>query len=215
MGYIGHDDGLTKIYASSGIYGLCRHVTTDSELHTIVDLGAHHGHGYAAFGVDHPDALYVMVEPVADCVEKIKEVISNNPTARINIVDGILGKEAGTAEINLFESDGRQSSNLFSTRGGVYGRSCVQVIKVHPYDVVPMSIDFAKVNIEGGEYQLVQDGFFDRIDQFVMEVHNELIPNVTYVDILTGPLSADFELITCGSRSYKYCFCVGHRIRRS
>lgn len=206
-----HDEKLTAIYTNGGIYALCNYVTANMQLSTIVDLGAHYGTGYKLFGIQHPNADYIMVEPVNECVQQIKNVIDSNPTAKIRLINGIIGLHSGITEIKTFTNDRHQSSNLFSNRGGVYGATSCEVIKIYSYDVMPPVIDFAKINIEGAEYQLIDDGFFNRIDTFVMEVHNGLVQGKSYIDVINA-LGNNFILTTCGNREYKYCFCIGHRI---
>jgi FkbM family methyltransferase len=209
--YIEHDEKLTKVYTSGGIYALCRHVTDGMHPKTILDLGAHYGDGYESFGMHHPNAEYIMVEPVHTCIQRIRFVLESNPGSNIKLIDGVIGMHAGITEMKTFDTDNCQSSNMFSDRGGAYGTCHHEVVKMHPYDVLPDVIDFAKVNIEGGEYKLIDDNFFDRVTSFVMEVHNNLIPGLMYIQVIDR-LRSTFNLTTCGNLDYKYCFVIGHRI---
>jgi hypothetical protein len=112
---------------------------------------------------------------------------------------------------HLLDDDDDQSGNLFSDRSGRYGPSIPTPVKTYDHrSVLPVIIDFAKVNIEGGEYELIDTGFFDKVESFVMEVHNEHVPNMN-IDYAINMLTRRFDLELWGERSYKYCFLNGKR----
>ena len=178
----------------------------------IIDLGSRHGEGFEQFGCHFADARYVFVEPTKSCARYIDDVILTNPAANIQFVRGVLGDVASTIPMNVFPHDNDMSSNLYSDRKCVYGQPSVEIVDVLPYDVIKIKQDdvvFAKVNIEGAEYDLIETPFFDKIDSFVMEVHNG-ITRQTYVDAVASLLPR-YELTSYGNTSYKYCFLIGHR----
>lgn len=206
-----HDDTLHTL---GGIYAVCRHVIDTTRLPSvIIDLGSRHGEGFEQLGCHYPHARYIFVEPTSQCAPYIADVIASHPDADCQFIRGVLGVERSKVNINIFPNDGDQSSNLYSDRGNVYGVPSIEVVDVLPYDTIELHDDdvvFAKVNIEGAEYELIESDFFRRIDHFVMEAHNGIIHGKTYVDIINA-LAPMYDLTTYGQKSYKYCFIVGHR----
>ena len=91
-------------------------------------------------------------------------------------------------------------------------------MNVVPYEIFDRMfpgrrIDLAKINIEGGEYKMIADGFIHRyVDAFVFELHNEHVPGKSWKDAVTA-LEADYDVMTHGSTSYKYCFMTGVRCK--
>ena len=193
------------------IYDACRKITHGKKLKNVVDLGARHGEGYDKFAIEHPECKYIMVEPSPRCIEVImhrlfkKDVMDPD----VALLPGVLGLSRGKTRFNLLESDNDQSGNLYSDRGGQYGPADVIDVDVYPINIMPAKIDFVKCNIEGGEYELMDLGFFDRVQCFVMEAHNQHVPGKTWRDVVEK-LSPRFDLEVWGNTSYKYCFVNGH-----
>ena len=189
------------------IYDYCPDVAQSPRV--VVDMGAHQGAGYRQLRSMYPDATIHLVEPVRDCIDALRAASSQDENVVIHPY--AVGREDSITVINTFESDGRQSSNLYSDRGGVYGSPVKEVIRVASYRQLPTHIDLAKINIEAGEFDLLETDFFDRIDSFVMEAHNNLIPGKTWQDVVKS-LEGKFDLLTAGNLNYKYCFVMGVKI---
>lgn len=193
------------------IYDACNHVTKDKILTTIVDLGSRHGESYELFGKNHPDADFYFVEPSDRCIPKIKELIKKYNKNNLHLIDGVLGLEDSELNFYQLENDNDQSGNLFSNRQNQYGEA--NLIKVKQYDyrkIFSKKIDFVKCNIEGGEYELINCGFFDNVDSFVMEAHNAHVTQKTFQDILIA-LHDKFDMQTWGNIYYKHCFINGQK----
>lgn len=186
------------------IYDLCPDIARAPSV--IVDLGAHMGDGYAKLRKFYPDASIHLVEPVPDCVEKLHQVTAGDAWAFVHPY--AVGNEDCQMMINVFPSDGRQSSNFYSDRKGVYGQPDQIPVNVRSYRVLPSEIDLAKINIEAGEFSLIETDFFDRVGSFVMEAHNNLIPGKTWRDVVSA-LETKFDLFTAGNLDYKYCAVLG------
>ena len=192
------------------IYEACVKFTAGKNLKSIVDLGARHGESYELFGYLHPESKYYFVEPSERCFSHINDIIAKYPQADISLIGGILGLSDGKTSFFQLGNDNDQSGNLFSDRGGQYGEASVYDVKTFDFRKIFKQIDFVKCNIEGGEYQLIDDGFFDIVDAFVMEAHNVHVPNKNYKNVVDR-LSNEFELEVWGNVNYKYCFINGQR----
>jgi FkbM family methyltransferase len=193
---------------SGGIYELCRSVCRHPVL-SILDLGARHGEGIGLLGLPLAELQYTAVEPSPRCLPYLISKAKLMSTFHVKVVNGVLGPEAGETVLHILDRDGDQSANLFSNRSGIYGGEELVTVPVIPYDAMDARYNFAKVNIEGAEYSLISDGFFDRFDSFVLEAHNAHVPGMTYVDALAG--LRQFDTWTVGDLGYKYCFIVGIR----
>lgn len=206
--YCGHNSNQP-----GGIYALCRTLIQDRTLSTILDLGARYGEGFEQFGqtVMKNDCEYICVEPSPRCIPKITKLMDKYPEHKIRLIPGVLGKASGSAFLNILDNDGDQSANLFSDRSGQYGLSIKCEVPIFDYATIPDRIDFAKINIEGAEYQLIDDGIFDRFSAFVLEAHNEHVVGKSYRDVISA-LQDKFTLVSWGNLNYKYCFITGFKL---
>lgn len=199
-----------KIYRD--LYDACNHLAPkDTKL--IVDLGARLGEGYSHFGVNWPNAKYVFVEPSPKCIPTLENVIRENSKRDITLIPGILGIEESDIDFFIFDNDNDQAGNIFTDRGGAYGKTSTVKVKKFDYRNFFDKIDFVKCNIEGGEYQLINEGFFDIVDNFAMEIHNQHVKNFDYRNVLKD-LSDKFDIEIWGNVNYKYCFASGKKKSR-
>jgi FkbM family methyltransferase len=196
--YHGHKSDIKNIY------DLC--IDMGENPGVIVDLGAHMGDGYSRLREAFPSARILLVEPMPDCVQVLQSLVDND--SNVSILPFAVGKEEKICQIYCFESDGRQSSNFYSDRGGQYGSPKQIDVEVVTPSSLPSRIDLAKINIEAGEFELLDTDFFDRIDRFVLEAHNSHIPGKSWRDLIEA-LKDKFDLWTSGNLSYKYCFIMG------
>lgn len=193
--------------------------THQKQIEFLVDFGARHGESFESLG-HLCDGDYVFIEPNARAAVVIRELIKklNCEVPRLHLVEGVIAKESGPIELFIFENDSDMSSNLFSDRKGKYGAASKALASAISYDDFHdqfkqyNQIDFAKINIEGGEYQFIADGYFNKISSFVMELHNEHVPNRTWRDALKD-LSDNFDVWTHGDLNYKYCYMSGIRCK--
>lgn len=208
--YQGHSSSIpAKIYQACNL--LC-----PPEPLVILDMGARHGEGYEQFGqhFQHDDGLmYLMVEPSPDCINVIKSKYGGHP--QISLISGVITscKIPSKIPFHVLSDDDNQSGNLFSDRDGKYGAEQLIMVDQLPTSVLPARIDFAKINIEGGEYDLLLNSdLFDRIDSFVMELHNQHVPQMNW-KVAVALLQNNFNITTFGNLDYKYCFAHGNRVK--
>lgn len=194
----------------SNIYEACSFVTSNKDIKLFVDLGARHGESYHLFGKNKNIDRYVLVEPSPRCVPTIREIVKIDPK-KFELVEGVLGLQDTKVDFYQLERDDDQSGNLFSDRSQTYGSATRTQVKMFDFrKIFNTRIDFVKCNIEGGEYQLIEDGFFDFVDSFVMEVHNAHVPGKTYHNAIEL-LREKFDLEIWGNVNYKYCFINGNK----
>lgn len=221
MSYVGH---ITET-APLNIHELCLYTIKKYGLspRRVLDLGAHHGQGLKLLGDASHCERYVMVEPMAKNISVIKGILaSRNDDAipKASLFPGVVGKEPGF--VKFYElPDNDESSNLYNSRNiALYGKAQETNVSVATFneiiDQLGGNIDFLKCNIEGGEYQLINDGFFNHVDAFLAEVHNIHCPrdNGSWMNVndFIKSLQDKFELVSHGSLHHKYCFVSGRRL---
>lgn len=221
--YVGHDNTTRDLT----IHGLCLRLAQQHGLkpRVIVDLGAHKGEALQGLSPLLEDCeRMILVEPSTVGIEAIFEALDRldfDRAVKIWLVPGILGPKKGEAK--LFEIPGNtESTNLFSDREGKFGPAEESTVEVFSWNDELGSaagegarIDLLKCNIEGGEYDLMDQGFFDLVDAFVVECHNRHVKREDgafrqWTDLLAG-LRDDFDLTSHGDLTHKYCFLTGVR----
>lgn len=215
-GHTNPNDGRFDIYSLSR--DLIREYKIDVNL--LVDFGSRHGESLHELGAScKKSAGFIFVEPAPRCIEKIRKLMGEySGDLQLRLIEGVLAYEDGLIKFHTFENDDDQSANIFSDRDGRYGKSSVIDVPVFSYDAITARfpgrrIDFAKINIEGAEYAMLEGSFVkDRVDAFVMELHNQHVPGRTWRDAVDA-LSSDFDLWTHGNMDYKYCFMSGVRCK--
>lgn len=192
------------------IYDACVKLSEGKKISTIVDLGARHGEGYESFGINHKEAVYHFVEPSKRCIPHIQSIIDKYPNQKLELIQGVIGSSDCEIDFYQLSKDNDQSGNLFSNRSGQYGNAEIYKVKSYDFKTTFKKIDFLKCNIEGGEYQLIEDGFFDIVDFFVLEAHNNHVKGKNYKNAVKG-LEENFNLEIWGDIYHKYCFINGKR----
>jgi len=199
---------------SGNIYDHCsRFLGKGNKVELLIDFGARHGESFEQIG-KHCSKDFVFIEPLPACATIIRTMMVKHfeKPPLLHIIEGILGDKKGITELITFANDDHQSSNVFTDRGGKHGITLRVPIDIIPYSTLfpGRKIDFAKINIEGGEYDMVESPFFDQIDSFVMEVHNQHIPGKTYIDIINA-LKDKYELETFGPLDQTCCLISGKK----
>jgi FkbM family methyltransferase len=152
---------VLNYYADSG--GLI-----PKNVHLIVDLGANVGFSLLHFLHSYPSCRIIAYEPHPRCGAQIERNLTLDGTrGRVELN----GKAAGAATRVSHLSDLGTSSSLNA-------ESSVNGFAVHVEDVFPrllgQRIDILKMDIEGGEYEILADPRFEELDirAIVMEWHS-------------------------------------------
>jgi FkbM family methyltransferase len=154
------DYWLSKFFQSGGdinLYNLNLNNTS-----VVFDMGTYNGEYY--------QTLYNKFQPIIHTFEPIEEFTKNLPKVPNLVVNAFaLGKQNETFELSLNEN----SSSAFTSGNKV---TCIK----HKFiDYVTSnnidSIDLIKINIEGGEYELlnaiIESNWIDKIDMYLVQFH--------------------------------------------
>jgi len=155
---------------------------------TVIDVGGYNGDWTARIHEKFGCKVRIF-EPVQEFAERIEKRFSGNPNIVVERYG--LGAENGTATITKLED----SSSSF--RMGKH-QEIIQLRKASEVLTEP-SIDLMKINIEGGEYQLLlnllDEGIAERIGNIQIQFH-EFVPGASkFVQEIRNRLSATHSLL--------------------
>jgi len=139
----------------------------DRPVRTIVDVGANVGYSVLLWAAEYPGASIVAFEPHPAHLELVyRHVVANRLADRVRVV----GAAAGDREGMFYLVERENESTVVEEPGP--GRLPVRVRDFFA-EVGPGPIDLLKIDIEGGEYAILGDPRFDRLDvrTFVLEWH--------------------------------------------
>jgi FkbM family methyltransferase len=138
-----------------------------SKMRCIVDLGANVGYSCLFWSRKYPNAEIVAFEPHPDHIELLNRNMELNLISnRVTVHAAAAGPRAGTA----FLADAGSSSMLVQLNRP----RTITVPVVDFFDVVgDRRIDLLKMDIEGGEYALIEDSRFQQLNvgALVLEWH--------------------------------------------
>ncbi len=139
----------------------------ETPIRCIVDVGANVGYSCLFWSRKFPSAQIIAFEPHPVHVEMIKRNLElNQISKRVKVHAAAVGSRPGMAYL----TDGGSSSTL---RAGT-GPGTIQVPVVDFFETIgEQRIDLLKIDIEGGEYGLIEDPRFRdlRVGALVLEWH--------------------------------------------
>ncbi|UIP00998.1 FkbM family methyltransferase [Halobaculum sp. CBA1158] len=142
---------------------------------TVVDIGAHIGHHTlsmrAAAGETGTISAY---EPHPRNAQYIRDTIKRNEFQNVSVIEGALSDTHGVGNLEVDEANTGSSSLHTNTKKN---HSIVEVNILDADEEFESaglsSIDFAKVDIQGGEFELIvgNNAILNTIGKMVIEIH--------------------------------------------
>ncbi len=181
---------LRDVFLSAHYWRLFEHLDAAPEF--VVDLGGHCGHFVVLSELVQEERFgsrntrYLVVEGLSELVDNIRETVSDTGLEnRCSIVHGLVGKRSGSAALM------RGRSNLLDASAVTRPATVAQSTDVPYVDLlrhVPpsASIDVLKVDIEGSEYDFVENyaELLERTRLLAMEIHDVGEPIERVLDAL-------------------------------
>ncbi len=139
----------------------------------ILDCGANIGMATLFFKRQYPDARVISFEPDPAVFPLLAENVSRNALTNIQLVRAALARENGSL---AFYSDGKYGSCLASTLGtspaAGWAATEVPSTRLRPY--LGQEVDFLKMNIEGAEFDVLEDSadLLRMVREMVVEYHH-------------------------------------------
>lgn len=141
----------------------------------IIDAGANIGLATLFFKLLWPDAAVTAFEPDADAFQCLQKNVTDNQLTQVTPVQAALAKNAGQLK---FYVDGSDTGSLTSSTQQQSGGVEVAVDGVRLSDYINEPIDLLKMDIEGGEFEVMEDlvasGKLPYVQQLFMEYHHHL-----------------------------------------
>lgn len=137
------------------------------DVRRVVDLGANVGYSCLYWCHTYPQCQITAFEPHPVHIDAIqKNLTENRALDRVRIV----GAAAGTSEKNSYLTDGRSSSTV-TDRPAAFQ---IRVLDFFNEPEMANQIDLLKIDIEGGEYEILSDPRFAALNirAIVVEWHN-------------------------------------------
>jgi FkbM family methyltransferase len=182
---------LRDVFLSSHYWRIFDHLDAPPSL--VVDLGGHCGHFVVLcelvleerFGGS--DARYVVVEGLAELVSNINAtLVDTRLGARATVVHGLAGRRSGSAQLRSGASNLLEASVVMG--GGEKRGGEVAYVDLLRHIPEGATIDILKVDIEGSEYDLVDNypTLLERTRLLAMEIHKTERP----ISVLLETLAA-------------------------
>ncbi len=136
------------------------------DVRRVVDLGANVGYSCLYWCHRYPQSQVTAFEPHPVHVKATKEnLLRNGLLDRVKVVDAA----AGASERDSYLTDGRSSSTVTEQPAAFP----IRVLDIFREQELAGKIDILKIDIEGGEYELLSDPRFARLDArlLVIEWH--------------------------------------------
>jgi len=162
-----HKSNVRKWYADHGESKLCYEYPLCSDS-IVLDLGGYEGQWASNIFARYQCYVYVF-EPVLRFAEQISDRFRNN--GKIDVYPFGIGGSSRTEQIHL-AADG---SSLWGSSENVEAIKIVDVAEWMAEKCFDR-IDLMKINIEGGEYELldrlIEKGYVERIENLQIQFHN-------------------------------------------
>jgi FkbM family methyltransferase len=137
------------------------------DVHKVVDLGANVGYSCVYWCQKYPQCQVTALEPHPLHLEIMKDNLARNGFLdRVQII----AAAAGTGEKSAYLSDARSSSTVTDQKAAFQ----IRVLDIfREPEITAGKVDFLKMDIEGGEYELLADPRFAELDvrALVVEWH--------------------------------------------
>jgi FkbM family methyltransferase len=139
----------------------------------IIDCGANIGMSVIFFKSMYPEAEVVAFEPDPRTFARLEENVRANRLSDVRLVNAALAASPGTVHFySDTRADGSIVASLDPARGGSLALA-VQAVTLSSFIEGP--VDFLKVDVEGAEYDLVQElvdsGAIQQVHEAAIEVH--------------------------------------------
>lgn len=164
-----HDAHIAREIFAEGQYDFPGLIARRASVRCIIDVGANVGYSITHFATCYPHAFIYAYEPIQEHVEQIRKHIDQNRLGnRVLVHASAAGVRNSRSWIRV---DGAGSTLV--DEGGT-GRQWVEIIDW--YDSLPKGeIDLIKIDIEGGEFDLLADPRFAKLatktDLIALEWH--------------------------------------------
>lgn len=156
-----HDAHVAREILQDGQYELVEYLAEQDKVRMIVDVGANVGFSVLYFACCYPNAKIICFEPVPSHVCQVKKHVDVNRLASRVVLHAV------AASINygsmFIKEDGAASALVESAQDGF------PITAVDWFAMLPAGpLDVVKIDIEGGEYDLLSDPRFVEVSKRII-----------------------------------------------
>lgn len=141
----------------------------------IIDCGANIGMATVYFKLLYPSAKILSFEPNPYCFEVLTQNVKENDFGNVTLVKAGCGKEAGPVTFHVNPGFSPMSS-VDGSRNPEAEAIDVEIVKLS--DHINRPVDIFKMDIEGGEWDVMDDlvstGKIEMIDRMFIEYHHRI-----------------------------------------
>ncbi len=152
-------------------------VSFKNESPTIIDGGANIGMAILFFKKFHPSCKIIAFEPNPRVFKFLRQNVTSNKLKDVEIINSGLGGQDGNIDFYV-DNNNSLISSVDQNRGGKEVTK-VKIIRLSTF-LVNRTFDFAKIDIEGAEWGVVNDlndtRTIQNINQYIFEYHHNLKP---------------------------------------
>lgn len=156
----------------------------------IIDCGANIGLSVIYFKQIAPDAIIEAYEPDIQNYTLLKKNVTSFGLQQVNLHNKAIWKEE---KVLKFEADGQMSSKIGNELSGE--KKMVDVDAVRLKDKLTRTVDFLKIDIEGAEYEVLNDAKenLSNVKSMFFEYHGTYAQNNQLVELLSIIREAGFS----------------------
>lgn len=163
-------------YTIIEIFGeACYSIDFDFEPKLIIDAGANIGLGAVYFTNRYPSAKIIAIEPEANNYRQLLE--NCNPYRQINPLQSAVWNKSTYVKI---EDNGYGTRGFMISETSKEEKDAIKAIAIEDLVTQHEIIDILKLDIEGSEKALFEEGFenwLPRTRAIIIELHDNMVPN--------------------------------------
>jgi FkbM family methyltransferase len=150
-------------------------VPLDSTTPLIIDCGANIGFATLFFKMRYPDARIICFEPDPSCNQILRSNVEKNGLKSVQVVEAACGKS--TSKIPFFLDNNSSLINSVNS-GRSRDSTTIEVALVKLSDYITERVDLLKLDVEGSEWDVMQDLVksqkLSEVDRIVIEYHHRI-----------------------------------------
>ncbi|MGH9410587.1 MAG: FkbM family methyltransferase [Vicinamibacterales bacterium] len=140
----------------------------------IVDCGANIGMSILFFKLWAPDATIVAIEPDVAAFRYLQDLVTLNGLRNVELINAAIARQRGFAAFYTTSGDAASIASSLQSGWGGAGQTTVRTLPLS--DLIDAPIDFLKLDIEGSEYEAIDDmessGRLSSIHAMAVECHD-------------------------------------------
>lgn len=151
-------------------------VMTNDEYHMhaitgrAVDIGAHIGSASVTLLMDNPDVTLTAVEPIPENIDLLRANLEQNGlTDRCTIIEGMVGTD--TVEYGFMGTEAAEHHAFIGNAANLGGSATLQATARRVRLAEFWSVDFMKIDCEGGEWAFLDTPAVANVARIVGEWH--------------------------------------------